>query len=112
MAFTTVNVTPSMGEWDIVDAYATDISASSELLADIAANKYLIKSISFEMEDTDRYFQVLDDAAVVLGPVDTKGRQWKIRYESPLVISGALNVQTENDVICHITVCYRKFVTM
>jgi len=111
MAFTTINVTPSMGKWNIVDGVATDISASSALLADIANNTYLIKSFSIDMIDTDKWFKMFDDAAVVCGPVETKGRQWKLRYESPLVVKGALNFQTENDEIVHVTVCYRKFAT-
>jgi hypothetical protein len=111
MAFATVNVTPSMGKWNIVDGYATDISASSALLADIANNTYLVKSISIDMEDNDKWVKVFDDAACVLGPVVTKGRQWKQVYESPLVVKGALNFQTENDEIVHVTVCYRKFPT-
>ena len=111
MAFTTINVTPSMGEWNIVDAYATDISVSSALLADIAFNTYLIKSITFDMEDVDKWVTIFDDAAIVCGPIQSKGRQWTVRYESPLVVKGALNVQTENDELFHITVCYRKFAT-
>lgn len=111
MAFTTINVTPSMGKWNIVDGYATDISASSALLADIANSTYLIKSITFDMEGTDRWAKIFDGTAIVCGPVESKGRQWSVRYESPLVVKGALNVQTESDQLFHITVCYRKFPT-
>ena len=111
MPFATINVTPTMGEWDTVDGYATDIQVSSTLLADIAANKYLVKSIVIDMEKIDRWFKIFDDAAIVCGPVENHGRQWKQRYESPLVITGALNVQTESDSVFHITVCYRKFAT-
>ena len=108
MAFTTVNATPSVGEWNIVDAYATNISTSSELLADLTANQYLVKSIWIDMDGTDRWIKIFDDAAIVCGPIETRGHLWHVIYESPLLISGALNVQTESDKVIHITVCYRK----
>jgi len=112
MAFTATNTTPSMGEWDIVDAYGTDISTSSELLATSTAHNYLIKSINFDMEDTDRWVKFFDGTTLVCGPVETKGRLFRQIYESPLIISGAFNVQTENDTKVHVTVCYRKFPTV
>lgn len=113
MAFSAVNTTPSMGEWDIVDAYATDISTSSELLATSAAHNYLVKSITVLFYGaTDRWFKIFNDTTLAIGPIELRSNQvWHVRYESPMVFTGAVNVQTQTDKKIHITMCYRKFAT-
>lgn len=108
----TVNTTPSMGEWDIIDAYSTDVGTAQQLLADVAGNSYLVKSIVITMKDTDgRNVEIYNGATLSIGPVKPYNRPWSIRYESPMVFTGAINVKTETDRPIHITMCYRKFPT-
>lgn len=111
MAFAAVNTTPSMGEWDIVDGYAIDIRTSSELLGTSSAHNYLVKSIWFDLDADISWVKILDGVTLVCGPVEAHGHPWHIIYESPLIIKGAIMVQTEDNNKFHITMCYRKFAT-
>ena len=105
----TVNVTPAMGEWNIVDAYSTDVSVTAQtLLADLTNHSYLVKSITVTMKDTDgRWFEILDDAVLRIGPVRPYNRPWHVRYESQMRFDGAIKVLTEADRQIHVTMCYR-----
>ena len=108
----TVNTTPSMGEWDIVDGYSTDVSTAQALLASSSAHNYLVKSITVTILSTDRWFKILNGTTLAVGPVEPRGNYpWHIRYESPMVFTGAVNVQTQSDKEIHISMCYRKFAT-
>lgn len=109
MAAFTVNTTPSMGEWNIIDAYNTDCSTSTALLADLTNSSYLVKSITVTFYGAiDKWFKFFNDTTLAIGPVELRGNQlWRVRYESPMVFTGAVNVQTETDKEIHITMCYR-----
>ena len=108
MAAFTVNTTPAAGEWKIIDAYSTDVSTSTALLADVALHQYLVKDITITMIDTDgRWIKILNDTTLAIGPVKPKGQIWNVHYESPMVFSGAIYVQTESDKQIHVTMNYR-----
>jgi len=108
MAAFTVNSTASMGEWTVIDAYSTDVSAAQELLADLTNASYLVKGFTVTMDDTDgKWFKIFDDADLQVGPIKPYNRPWSVRYESAVRFDGAINVQTESDRQIHITMDYR-----
>lgn len=107
MAAFTVNVTKARGEWLIADAFSTDVSTSTELLADITGHEYLVKSVSVEINDSDTWFKVFDDTTLRIGPVKPRTNNYHRDYESPFRIDGAVNIQTESDKQIHITIGYK-----
>ena len=113
MADFTVNTTPSRGEWDIIDAYNTDCSTSTALLATSTAHNYLVKSITITFFGaTDKWFKIFNDTTLAIGPIELRGNQlWQVRYESPMLFTGGVYVQTESDKEIHITMDYRKLAT-
>ena len=109
MAVFTVNTTPAMGEWMILDAYNTDCSTSTDLLATKAGHSYLVKSITVTFFGaTDKWFKIFNDTTLAIGPIELRGNQlWTVNYESPMVFTGAVKAQTESDKEIHITMSYR-----
>ncbi len=107
MAAFTVNTTTTKGGWLIVDAYSTDVSTSTELLAVSTRNEYLLKSVSVEINDNDTWFKVFDDTTLRIGPVKPRTNNYHREYESPIRIAGAINIQTESDKQIHITIGYK-----
>ncbi len=107
MAAFTVNTTNTRGGWLIADAYSTDVSTSTELLADITGHEYLIKSVSVEINDSDTWFKLFDDTTLRIGPVKPRTNNYYRKYESPFRVDGAINIQTESDKQIHITVGYK-----
>ncbi len=107
MAAWTVNSTISNGDYIMVDAYNTDCSTSTELVAAPTNNAILLKSITVTMDDTDgRWFKVFNATDLQIGPVKPYNRQWHREYETPLTFTGAINVQTESDRQIHICLAY------
>ncbi|KKK76801.1 hypothetical protein LCGC14_2859970 [marine sediment metagenome] len=111
MAAFTVNTVNTRGGYKIADAYSTDVSASTELLADITGHEYRIKSISVEINDNDTWFKLFDDTTLRIGPVKPRTNNYHRSYESPIVFDGAINVQTESDKQIHITLAYKPYIT-
>jgi len=107
MAAFAVNSIETRGEWLICDAYSTDVSASTTLLADITGHEYRIRSLSFEINHSDCWFKLFDDTTLRIGPIKPRTNNYHRDYESPVVISGAINIQTESDKQIHITICYQ-----
>jgi len=107
MADFTVNTTTTKGSWQITDAYSTDVSTSTELLATSAGNEYLLKSISVEINHSDTWFKVFDDTTLRIGPVKPRTNNYHRDYESPIRIAGAINIQTESDKQIHITIAWK-----
>jgi len=97
MAAFTVNVVPTRGAWNVCDAYSTDVSTSTSLLADSTGNGYLIKSVSFEINHSDCWFKLFDDTTLILGPIKPRTNGWSKTFQSPIHIAGAINIQTESD---------------
>ena len=107
MAAFTVNTINTRGGWLIADAYSTDVSTSTELLADVAGHEYLINSISVEINDSDTWFKVFDDTTLRIGPVKPRTNNYHREYEGLVRIDGAVNIQTESDKQIHITIGYK-----
>ena len=107
MAAFTVNTITTRGKWLIIDAFSTDVSTSTALLADIAGHEYLIKSLSFEINHSDTWFKVFDDTTLRIGPVKPRTNNYHRDYESPFRVDGAVNIQTESDKQIHITIAYQ-----
>ncbi len=107
MAAFTVNEIRTRGGWFILDAFSSDVQASTELLADVTKHEYRIKSISVEINDSDTWFKVFDDTTLRIGPVKPRTNNYHRDYESPIVVSGAVNIQTESDKQIHITMAYK-----
>ena len=107
MAAFTVNTITTRGAWRIADAYSTDVSSSTALLADVAGHEYLIKSLSFEINDSDRWFKLFDGTTLKIGPIKPRTNNYYRSYESPIRIDGAINIQTESDKQIHVTIAYK-----
>ena len=107
MAAFTVNTITTRGSWLIIDAYSTDVSTSTQLLADVTNHEYLIKSVSVEINHSDTWFKVFDDTTLKIGPVKPRTNNYHRDYESPFRIAGAVNIQTESDKQIHITIAYK-----
>ncbi len=107
MAAFTVNTITTKGSWIVVDAFSTDVSTSTELLAASTGNEYLIKSISVEINNSDTWFKLFDDTTLRIGPVKPRTNNYHREYESPIRIAGAVNIQTESDKQIHITIAYK-----
>ena len=107
MAAFTVNTITTKGGWTIIDAYSTDVSTSTALLAASTGNEYLLKSISVEINDNDTWFKLFDDTTLRIGPVKPRTNNYHRDYESPIRIAGAINIQTESDKQIHITIAYK-----
>jgi len=103
----TVNSTVSNGDWIIVDAYSADISTSSQLVDTPAGHSALLKSITVDINETDKWFKVFNDADLQIGPVRPKGRIYHRSFETPLTFSGDIYVQTESNNQIHIIIAYR-----
>ena len=107
MAAFTVNTITTKGGWQIADAYSTDVSTSTQLLAAITGNEYLLKSLSFEINHSDTWFKLFDDTTLRIGPVKPRTNNYHRSYESPIRIAGAIKIQTESDKQIHITIAYK-----
>jgi len=107
MAAFTVNTIAAEGDWHIIDAYSTDVSTSTALLAANGEQDYLVKSVSVEINHSDCWFRLFDGTTLRIGPVKPRANNYHREYESPIVFSGAINVQTESDKQIHITLAYK-----
>ena len=106
MSFT-VNTITTKGEYIIVDAYSADVSTSTALVAASTGNEYLLKSITVDINESDKWFKIFDDTTLRIGPVRPRGVTYHRSYESPIVIAGAINIQTESNNQIHITIAYK-----
>ena len=107
MADFTVNTITTKGKYTIVDAYSADVSTSTELVAASTGNEYLLKSITVDINEDDKWFKVFDGTTLKIGPVRPQGQIYHREYESPIRIAGAINIQTESNNQIHITIAYK-----
>jgi len=104
----TVNSTVSVGEWTVIDAYSTDVSTSSVLLVNVAGHRYLVKKITIDMQSSDDWIKIFNDANLQIGPIEPRSNIYRERFESALVFPGAIYIQTKTDEKIHITLQYRQ----
>ena len=107
MAAFTVNTITTKGEYIIVDAYSTDVSTSTALVAASTGNEYLLKSVSFEINHSDTWFKLFDGSTLRIGPIKPRTNNYHRDYMNPFVVSGAVKIQTESNKQIHITIEYK-----
>lgn len=102
-----VNTITTKGQWSIIDAYSIDVSTSTELLTASTGNEYLLKSVSFEINDSSTWFKLFDNTTLRIGPVTPRASNYHREYESPIKIAGAIKIQTQSNKQIHITIAYK-----
>lgn len=109
MAAFTVHSTVSNGEWSTVCGTSVDISGTEQfILADIAGNSYLVKSIALDYEKTDKWLQVLDGDALQIGPMELGyGKHWEKVFQSGLVFDGGVYIEAESPGLVSVIVEYK-----
>ena len=109
MAAFTVNSVTSRGPWLVIDAFSTDVSTSTALLADVTNNNHLVKSISVDyLKGTDnRWIKVFDGTDLQVGPVKTGVKIWSQDFEDGLTFEDGVYFQTESDAQFHVTMIYK-----
>jgi len=105
----TVNSTASAGEWTVIDAYSTDVSTAQALLAAKTGHHYLVKAFSIDVQSSEDWIKIFNGAVLQLGPCEPRSNIWKERFESAMVFSGAINIQTKTDELIHVTMQYRVY---
>jgi len=109
MAAFTGNSVISRGPWLVIDAFSTDVSTSTALLADISNNNHLVKSISVDYQkgSANRWIKLFDGSDLQVGPVKTGVAIWQQDFEDGLTFEDGVFVQTESDAQIHITMIYK-----
>ncbi len=105
----TVNVVNTRGTegWKLLDAYSADVSTSTQLLVAVAGHEYRIKSLSFEINETDKWFKLFDGSTLRIGPIRSRTNNYHRDYMNPFVVDGAVKIQTESNNQIHITIEYK-----
>ena len=109
MAAFTVNSVTSRGPWLVIDAFSTDVSTSTALLADIDGGDHLVKSISIDyLKGTDdRWIKIFDGSDLQVGPVKAGVKLWSQDFSDGLTFEDGVFIQTESDAQIHITMIYQ-----
>jgi hypothetical protein len=108
MSFT-VNSVTSKGPWLVIDAYSTDVSTSTFLLANLTGNDHLVKSIAldFQKGQDDRWIKVFDGTDLQVGPVKPGVTLWSQDFGDGLTFEDGVYIQTESDAQIHVTMIYK-----
>ena len=108
MAAFTVNSVTSRGPLLVVDAYSTDVSTSTALLAAVTGNVHLVKSISIDYQKgtDDRWIKILDGTDLQVGPVKPSVNLWSQDFGDGLTFEEGVYIQTESDAQLHVTMLY------
>ena len=111
MAAFTVNSVTSKQPWKVIDAYSTDVSTSTALIAADADNSHLVRSIDidFQKGDDDRWIKIFDGTDLQIGPVKTSTEIYKVNFgeDSGLTFDDGVYIQTESDAQLHVTMVYK-----
>ncbi len=109
MAAFTVNSVTSRGPWLVIDAFSTDVSTSTALLANLTGNNHLVKTISVDYQkgQEDRWIKLFDGSDLQVGPVKPGVTIWNQDFGDGLTFEDGVFVQTESDAQIHITMIYR-----
>lgn len=104
----TIHSTVSNGEWITVCGTSTDISVTEQfILADIAGNSYLVKSITIDYEKTDKWVQVLDGDDLQIGPFYCGSKHWEKVFQSGLVFDGGVYIEAASTGLVSVIVEYK-----
>ena len=95
MAAFTVNSVTSRQPWLVIDAYSTDVSTSTALLAAVTGSSHLVRSIDIDFQKG--------------GPVKTSTEIYKVNFgeDSGLTFDDGVYIQTESDAQLHVTMVYK-----
>ena len=109
MAAFTVNSVTSKGPWLVIDAYSTDVSASTALLADLTGNDHLVKSIQIDYQkgSDDRWIKILDGTDLQIGPTKPSINLYSLDFGDGLTFEDGVYIQTESDAQIHVTMIYK-----
>ena len=109
MAAFTVNSVTSKGPWLVIDAYSTDVSASTALLADLTGNDHLVKSIQIDYQkgSDDRWIKILDGSDLQIGPAKPSVNLYSLDFGDGLTFEDGVYIQTESDAQIHVTMIYK-----
>ena len=109
MAAFTANSVISKGPWLVIDAFSTDVSTSTALLADLTGNDHLVKNISIDyLKGSDnRWIKMWDGTDLQVGPVKTGSKLWKQDFGDGLTFEDGVYIQTEADAQIHVTMIYK-----
>lgn len=109
MAAFTVNSVTSKGPWLVIDAYSTDVSTSTALLADVTGNNHLVKSIiiDYQKGTDDRWIKIFDGTDLQIGPAKPSVNLYSLDFGDGLTFEDGVYIQTESDAQIHVTMIYR-----
>jgi hypothetical protein len=109
MAAFTVNSVTSKGPWLVIDAYSTDVSTSTALLADLTGNDHLVKSIQIDYQKgtTPRWIKIFDGSDLQIGPAKPSVNLYSLDFGDGLTFEDGVYIQTESDAQIHVTMIYK-----
>lgn len=109
MAVFTVNSVTSRGPWLVVDAYNTDVSTSTALLAAVTGHNHLVKSIAIDYQKgtDDRWIKVFDGTDLQIGPAKPSRNLYFLDLGDGLTFEEGVYFQTESDAQFHVTMIYK-----
>ncbi len=87
MAAFTINSVTSKGPWLVIDAYSTDVSTSTALLADVAGNDHLVKNIQIDYQKgtDDRWIKMFDGTDLQVGPAKPSVNLYSLDFGDGLI---------------------------
>ena len=108
MSFT-VNSVTSKGSWLVIDAYSTDVSTSTALLANLTGNNHLVKSIQIDYQkgNDDRWIKMFDGTDLQVGPAKPSVNLYFLDFGDGLTFEDGVYIQTESDAQIHVTMIYK-----
>lgn len=108
MAGFTVNSTTSRGPWLVIDATSTDINASTSLLAAVAGNEHLVKSISLDFDNSDEWINILDGTDLQINLLKLGvSKHWEKTFESGMTFEEGVYFQAESAGPFHVLLEYK-----
>ncbi len=109
MAAFTVNSVTSKRPWLVIDAFSTDVSTSTFLLAAVALNSHLVKSIQIDYQKgTDqRWIKMFDGSDLQIGPAKPGVNLYSLDFGDGLTFEEGVYIQTESDAQIHVTMIYK-----
>ena len=109
MAAFTVNSVTSKGPWLVIDAFSTDVSTSTFLLADLTGNNHLVKSVQIDYQKgtDDRWIKMFDGSDLQIGPAKPSVNLYSLDFGDGLTFEDGVYFQTESDAQFHVTMIYK-----
>ena len=104
----TVNSTISCGPWLVIDATSTDITTLRSLLTSVAGNNHLVKSITIDYDNPDKWIKIFDGSDLQIGPLELGvNEHWEKTFDSGMTFEEGIYFQTESSGVFHVLLEYR-----